>query len=344
MVGSPIVALGFRFDGDRGVIDCPPVKQAAVLADAAEQRERAASRGQVLRRQARRLVGRLCNLSQVEPALRPLLHGGYTVVEATWPGSDGVKRRPPIVTLADGGETQLAFLEMLDVAQQLVGANEGAPMAPRLVAPSRLAAGSLTSVTDASGDDGFGGYAFAANSPTSVYVLSEPWEDWARAALAASADPAQADVRRRDATNALPHLVMPAAELFAAVVLPRAVARVSDVSLVYAVGDCEPAAFALDTLHSPKTQMRALLRAAGEAAWPWLSAQVPREANVDADRLSHPQLYDSVRLEAEMAGLTVVRVRPEPEDWELLRSAIAAANLRPRPRKRRRHSGSRTAA
>ena len=84
---------------------------------------------------------------------------------------------------------------------------------------------------------------------------------------------------------------MPAAELFASIVLPRAVARAESTSLVYAVGDCEPAAFALDTLHSGNAQMRALLRAAGEAAWPWLLAQVPREANVDADTASGSAIH-----------------------------------------------------
>ena len=37
-----------------------------------------------------------------------------------------------------------------------------------------------------------------------------------------------------------------------------------------------------------------------------------------------------------MADLTVVRVRPEPSDWELLRSAIAAAGRHKSSRKRRR--------
>ena len=335
-VGSPVIGLGLRFRGEQLLMDCPPTKQRAVLHSIATQRHEATERLRVDRSAARRLVGQLCNLSQVAPAIRPRLHGGYALTESA------ATSRSPTIALAAGSEALDAWLELLDVAHDLISANEGVAMAPRAAASSRRAAGSASSVTDASGDDGFGGYAFEASQPQSVFVMSELWPTWARDALAASADEAQADVRRRDAANALPWLAMPAAELFASIVLPRAVAREADVRAVYAVGDCAPAAQSLENLYSPQPQMRALLRAAEGSAWQWLPAAVPREANVDADRLSHPQEAAAVVADAEAAGFRVVRVRPTEEDWALLRAAIATAT--PSSKRKRRRSRPRPAA
>ena len=345
VVGSPLIALGFRLDGDRQVIDCPPTKRRAILADAAAQRELAscgcgdvhtASCAVVDRQPAARLVGRLCNLSQCAPALRPLLHGGYAVISVSWVAG-GRRRAPPRLSLAPGGSAQHDWLRLLDAAAEIFEANEGVAFAPRLVAPGRHAVGSATFVTDASGDDGFGGYAFVAGLPTTVFVMSELWPDWAQRALAASADPAEAERRRRDATRAAPMLGVPSAELFTAVVLPRAVARITEFRLVFSVGDCMPATFALISQYSPDPQMRVLTDAARSSGLGWLATQVSRDANKDADRLSHPPLLPAVRLEAELAGLTVVSVSPDDTDWSLLREAITISTSgRPRRRKRRR--------
>ena len=338
VVGSPLIALGFRLDGDRQVLDCPPTKRRAILADAAAQREQG-ERGTVDRQPASRLVGRLCNLSQCAPALRPLLHGGYAVTAVSWVAG-GRRRALPRLSLAQGGAAQLDWLQLLDAATDIFEANEGVAFAPRLVAPGRHEVGSATFVTDASGgdgDDGFGGYAFVAGLPTTVFVMSELWPDWARLALAASADPVEAERRRRDATRAAPMLGVPAAELFTAVVLPRAVARVTAVRLVYSVVDCEPASHALVSQYSPNPQMRVLTDAARGCGLGWLAAQVMRDANQDADRLSHPPLLPAVCLEAESAGLRVVMVTPDETDWDLLRDAISISTSgRPRRRKRRR--------
>lgn len=130
---------------------------------------------------------------------------------------------------------------------------------------------------------------------------------------------------------------MPAAELFASIALPLAVARETDVRTVYArwATAHRPAAQSLENLYSPKPQMRALLRAAEGAAWQWLPVAIQREANVDADRFSHPKEAAAVIAEAEAAGFRVVRVRPTEEDWALLRTAIATVSP-PSKRKRRR--------
>ena len=82
--------------------------------------------------------------------------------------------------------------------------------------------------------------------------------------------------------------------------------------------------------------MRVLTDAARATGWCWLAAQVPREANVDADRLSHPHLLPAVLAEAELAGLRAIRVQPDESDWALLRQAIdISTSDRPRRRKRR---------
>ena len=78
VVGDPVVALGLRVGRAAGRIDCPPLKRAAVRADAQAQAAAARKSG-VERRKAETLVGRLCNLSQVFPELKGVLHGGYAV-------------------------------------------------------------------------------------------------------------------------------------------------------------------------------------------------------------------------------------------------------------------------
>ena len=212
-------------------------------------------------------------------------------------------------------------------------------MAPRRHFEGRGAAGSLTSVTDASGDDGFGGYAFLADRPGVVYVMSEEWDAEAREALAAAASEEQAAKRRRGDADAAPFFAMPAAELFTSVVLPRAVGRVAPVRRVFAVGDCQPAAAVLRLLRGRGAQMQHLAAAAAADQWAWLAAHITRDGNLDADRLSHPELLAEVVAEAEAAGLSVVRVRPDETDRALVAGTIAASSrTRQKRRKRRRRS------
>ena len=112
-------------------------------------------------------MGRLCNLSQVAPALRASLHGGYAVTQAAW-NSQGYRRAPLSLSLARDSPAFAAWVELLDSATNLLSANEGVSLAPPLVFPHRSVTGTLTSVTDVSGSDGVGGYAFLAGSPHEV--------------------------------------------------------------------------------------------------------------------------------------------------------------------------------
>jgi hypothetical protein len=128
---------------------------------------------------------------------------------------------------------------------------------------------------------------------------------------------------------------MPAAELFATVAVVAAVsdARSTNPTTVTAVGDCEPAAHALNAATSPLAQMRTLLQAARAISQQWLAVSVPRELNTDADRLSHPTQFDAVSADAQESGLRISRAHPPAAIWSVLARAIADGAGR---RKRRR--------
>eukprot|EP00965_Chrysotila_dentata_P039284 1305550-Pleurochrysis_carterae.AAC.1 len=67
--------------------------------------------------------------------------------------------------------------------------------------------------------------------------------------------------------------------------------------------------------------MRRILRGARGLCTQWLGVSVPREANGDADRLSHPDMLPAVVAEAERAGLGVRVVGIPEECWVVLREA-----------------------
>ena len=97
------------------------------------------------------------------------------------------------------------------------------------------------------------------------------------------------------------------------------------VAAVIAVGDCAPAAAALNRASSPRALMRAVLRGARELSTQWLGVQVPRELNQRADALSHPSGAAAVRAELEAAGWRVeIAAIPEP-CWGRLAEALERA-------------------
>eukprot|EP00965_Chrysotila_dentata_P192162 6175008-Pleurochrysis_carterae.AAC.1 len=67
--------------------------------------------------------------------------------------------------------------------------------------------------------------------------------------------------------------------------------------------------------------MRELLRGARRLTSQWLAVSVSREANGDADRLSHPHLLGTVTADAEGAGWRTARARIPQQCWEALRIA-----------------------
>ena len=105
----------------------------------------------------------------------------------------------------------------------------------------------LLVVSDASGHDGFGGWAFSGLADTSPMVLSARWPEDARRALE------EGKRRPAERTPGAPQLSMPAAELFTATAVAAAAAHLKPHRAVIAVGDCDPAARALDAASSRAT-------------------------------------------------------------------------------------------
>ena len=120
-------------------------------------------------------------------------------------------------------------------------------------------------------------------------------------------------------------LSMPAAELFtgwAVLEAARDAATLEGgIRAVIAVGDCAPAAAALNAASSPVPQMDALLAAARAVTRQWLGVAIPREWNVDADRLSHPAQLPAVLADAVAAGLKPRVVAVPAHCWATLRAA-----------------------
>ena len=107
-----------------------------------------------------------------------------------------------------------------------------------------------------------------------------------------------------------------------AVVLAAAAAPLKPHEAVIAVGDCDPAARALDAASSGTPQMDALLVSARQRVKQWLGVAIPREWNLDADRLSHPAQLDAVLADARAAGLLPRVVLAPDECWRTLRAAM----------------------
>ena len=114
---------------------------------------------------------------------------------------------------------------------------------------------------------------------------------------------------------------MPAAELFGMWAVAEAARAESgrQPHAITAVGDCDPAAGALNSVASRNPQMRGLLAGARALTTQWLAVSIPREYNLDADRLSHPRMLEDVRADAVAAGLTVHDAPIPVRCWEVLR-------------------------
>ena len=179
-----------------------------------------------------------------------------------------------------------------------------------------------------------GGFAFLPGAPSEVWLVSVGWPPWVREALAANARTRAAKV-----AEPLPELSMPSAELFGSFAVPSLVIEASGFSAraICAVGDCAPAAGALSRGTSSKAPMRSLLLEARELTERWLGVAVPRDYNVDADRLSHPSMLGEVVADAVSAGLVPRVITNAPGFsseasvseahplWRALQRAIAAS-------------------
>ena len=343
-VGDPMISLGLLVDRSAATMRCPEAKRTIMLAQIASAEAAAVvAPPTVSVSEAEKLVGRACNLSQVLPELTATLQGGYTIIMAAARAAEiGRGWRPGgrSMQLRAGSRAHVGWLEFLRTTSALVQANEGVALAPQLIFPDRHQGNALTSTTDASGVDGVGGYAFSAAAPGCVWITSEPWPADVLAALQAAGTKRKHRAARDDSTLPLPsgtgaregegeqahHLLsMPAAELFGAWAVPRAAMMAgARKGPIFAIGDCDAAVGALNAANSGVPQMRVLTRAARRLCSEWLGVSVGREANLDADRLSHPHEAEAVAAEAERAGLRVIQAPIDELAWATLRQAIGA--------------------
>jgi hypothetical protein len=97
------------------------------------------------------------------------------------------------------------------------------------------------------------------------------------------------------------------------------------IQAVTAIGDCDPAAAAINKSSSSVPQMRIILLAMREMTTAWLAVSVPRDFNFDADRLSHPSMLPAVLAEMRAAGLEAVVVRIPEHSWATLPVAMVAS-------------------
>ena len=330
--GSAIVNLGFRLDLRRERIDCPLPKRRILRRDIGQLRQQVADGEAVQQKGCERLVGRLANLSHVLPELAQHLSGGYAVAAATAQprraaraAGEGVRRAPRRrlgeVRVRRGGRCEAALGEMCEVSEQLLDNNEGIAMAAAAEFAPASATTTLTVVTDASGEDGVGGYAFSPAAPRTMWLMADEWPPDVRASLARAAAPRA----ERAAAAGTSMCSMPLAELFGSWAMAEAAMRggAEGVAAVIAVGDCAPAAAVLTAATSAGAQLRALAVALRKQTQQWLGVQVPRELNTHADTLSHPARWEEVAAEARAAGYEVRRVHAPRRCWAALRQATA---------------------
>eukprot|EP00965_Chrysotila_dentata_P039001 1296831-Pleurochrysis_carterae.AAC.1 len=90
-------------------------------------REEATRSARVHWRKARTLVGKLANLAQVLPELKVSLRGGYAVAHPPRGGTAGGcwRRGDDWAALRPEGAAAREWVDLLDVAAELVGANDG---------------------------------------------------------------------------------------------------------------------------------------------------------------------------------------------------------------------------
>ena len=219
--GSAIVNLGFRVRADAARIDCPLPKRRILLRDLSELRRAVDAHEALPQASVERLTGRLAHLSHVLPEVAPHLAGGYAVASATVRLARRPRRsRVGSVRLRQGGRCEEAVRAMCDVASQLLTANDGIALAAAECFAAVGSAGSLTTVTDASGEDGVGGYAFLPLAPHAVWVLADEWPPDVRSALAFAAQPRAERLSSQGASACS----MPLAELFGPWAMAAAVA------------------------------------------------------------------------------------------------------------------------
>ena len=327
LVGPSIISLGLRPDAARFSITCPDAKRRILSTQCARARADVFAGRGADRDGASRLTGRLCDISRLFPELAAELHGGYRVGGAR--ERSGARRLLTHVPLVASSPAGAEYDRMAAVAIDVLAENAGIPLAVASSFPAPGSPGLAVVVGDASGDiaggdAGLGGVTYLPDAPGVAFVTSAAWPDDIAAALAQSA--LQPHLR-----SGAPRLSMPAAELFTSWACLAAALDASGLRertrAAIAVGDCQPAAAALNRASSPVAQLRALLASARAEVQQWLGVQVPRELNTVADLLSHPSRFHEACAAVAGSGVTPVSapLPPAHPAWAALRAAIAAS-------------------
>jgi hypothetical protein len=321
--GDPITSLGTEVGILSQRIVCPPLKAATILQQLREVLlEATPPMGSVDVPRIAQVTGRLTAISMHEPGLLGILHGGYSVAAAGMRAgrSRGLAKS---ISMREGSRATRELRALATGAIAIVEANLGIPLASPARAPHITAPGNLTGLTDASrasSDDGVGGFGTYADLPHVAFIFSEPWPPDVKAALDVLALPRA----ERPNLQGRATLSMPSAETFGCWAWPEAVRSVCRLPIlsVTAIGDCDPAAAAINKSSSSVPQLRALLLHMRRLTTAWLGVSVPRDFNFDADRLSHPSQLPAILAELREARQETVVVRVPDWVWEALRAAM----------------------
>ena len=342
-----IIALGIGVDaGDDpgcehdGDMFCPEAKRRGMLGDIqALLPERGESGVDAAKRTTPRgpidtLVGRLGNMSQIEPACKPHLAPCFAVVSArrkrgggggkkgtgvkrqkVTEGMAGRQTRPPRSLHLHGGTApQVAFQEAMQWWRAALERGLASPLAPKRSFPPLDAPGVAVIFTDAARENGtgVGGYSPIRRDgqrPTLLYT-SEEWPQWALRALQGN------------------DLSMPAGEGFGVVaVLDALIGSLEGVSHVYVFTDCIAARAAINSEASGSPQINELIR--------WLLARHPHiqllafhqpgKRNRAADGLSRNgyggELASTILHEAREAGMQTEELELTRDAWDALEGA-----------------------
>ena len=330
-LGFAVGVLGVGVDtGDEpggdgvGDIFCTEEKRLGLVAEAlAVQTPRGMSASRraahtTPRRAVETLVGRIGNLTQIEPAGRERMAPMYAMVTATRLTARG-RELPRRLHLLGDGPAQVAFREA--VAWWTAALEEGlsVPLAPRLAFPRLGEPGVVAVWSDAAGEPGTGIGAYTPvrligdEAPRLLYVEAR-WPEWAQRAFEANT------------------LSMPAGEMAGTMAIVLAVMqRLDGVAFVYAFTDCEPSQLAINSNASGSPQLHFVLQRLleGLGAAQVLAAHQPGKRNWAADGLSRDgrggATIEEVLRQAKAAGMILEQLPFPKRVWEILKEAQGRA-------------------
>ena len=324
-----IIALGIGVDGGddpacehEGDMFCPEAKRRGMLHDIGALLPRRGMKVEPLRKTPRgpvdTLVGRLGNMSQIEPAGNPHLAPLFAVVSAKRKVTGGHRKRqkpPPLLHLHGISNTQVAFQEALQWWRAALERGIASPLAPKRSFPALEDPGVAIIITDAARENGTGVGAYSpiwregAPKPTLLFT-SEEWPEWACRDLQAN------------------RLSMPSGEGFGVVAfLDALIQALEGVTHVFVFTDCSAVKAAINSEASGSPQLNALVR--------WLMVKHPHiqllafhqpgKRNRAADGLSRNghggELARTILDEAQAAGMELEELKLDSDAWDTLLAA-----------------------